>query len=367
MGNRLLSTLTEWLADRIRNEGKITFHEWMNWALYHPDLGYYARGGLTRWGREGDYRTSPERTDLFPATFARYFVSLFDQLGRPDALPIIEFGAGNGKFALGVLSTLKTDYPSVFNVVHYTIIEINSEATAGGLGTLSAFADKVSYTRLDELEHNQAGIVFSNELLDSFAVHRVRKVDGQLKEFYVGLDEQDQFVWLLDELSEHVQLFCEQRLPELSEGQTVEVNPGVDKFFALLESKSMTGYVITVDYGAEGDELYKATQRFDGTLRAFRAHKFVDDILSEPGAYDITSTIDWGVAKALGTQHGFDVEEFERLDKFLMRFGILDELEKRRANAQSEAERASLSAAAREMILPGGMASSFQVLVQKRV
>src|SRR5689334_6096851 len=98
----------------------------MNWALYHPELGYYVRAGVTRWGRQGDYRTSPERTDLFPASFARYFVSLIGRLGNPDPFPIIEFGAGNGRFALGILNTLRAEYSSVFEVVQYTLIEINS-------------------------------------------------------------------------------------------------------------------------------------------------------------------------------------------------------------------------------------------------
>jgi len=360
----LASTLTEWLVDRIRQQGKITFWEWMNWALYHPTFGYYTRTDITRWGREGDYRTSPERTDLFAATFARVFVSLFERMGSPSSFRIVEFGAGNGRFATGVLKTLKTDYSSVFDVTHYTIVEINS--TNHAVETLAQFADKVEYIPLSELRSNQSCIVFSNELLDAFAVHRVRKVDGQLKEFYVDLGDREQFVWVLDHLSEEIGFFCEQHLPQLAEGQTVEITPGIEDFFALFESQSITGYFVTVDYGAEGEELYNQPRRFDGTLRAYKAHQFVDDILSEPGAYDITSTIDWGVAKAAGKQNGFVVEEFEQLDKFLMRAGILNELEKRLLTAASDAERASLTTAAREMVLPGGMASSFQVLVQKR-
>jgi hypothetical protein len=42
-------------------------------------------------------------------------------------------------------------------------------------------------------------------------------------------------------------------------------------------------------------------------------------------------------------------------------------MEYRIAATDSDAERVRLSTGAREMILPGGMASSFQVLVQKRV
>ena len=68
-------SLAERLRELIQREGSITFHDWMKAALYDPDGGYYQRADRTRWGRAGDYRTSPERSELFAATFARYFVN----------------------------------------------------------------------------------------------------------------------------------------------------------------------------------------------------------------------------------------------------------------------------------------------------
>jgi hypothetical protein len=59
-----VSTLAERLRERITREGPIAFHDWMKAALYDPTEGYYCRSDRTRWGREGDYRTSPERSSL---------------------------------------------------------------------------------------------------------------------------------------------------------------------------------------------------------------------------------------------------------------------------------------------------------------
>ncbi len=64
--------------------------------------GYYRRRA-ERWGRAGDYRTSPERSRLFAATFARYFADLFVELGRPREFFVVEAGGGAGDFARGVL------------------------------------------------------------------------------------------------------------------------------------------------------------------------------------------------------------------------------------------------------------------------
>ena len=70
--------------------------------------------------------------------------------------------------------------------------------------------------------------------------------------------------------------------------------------------------------------------------------------------------------KRAGDKLGFAVIEFTPQDKFLIREGLLEELARQSNIATSDADRLRLSTSAREMILPGGMSSSFQVLVQRR-
>ena len=364
----LSSTLAEELSERISREGKITFHDWMNAALYHPTLGYYNRSDLKRWGREGDYRTSPERSELFAATFARYFVNLYERMGRPAKFTIVEMGAGNGKFAAGVLGKLQKDFRFVFDILHYVVVEASDDATQSTAEELNGFHGHVHFVDSSDIPVIQSGIVFSNELLDAFAVHRVKSIEGQLKELYVGLNASGQFVWLADDLSsEEVRRYCDANLPTLLDGQVVEVNLSIEGWLQLLAERFVSGYLVSVDYGAEANVLYNASVRREGTLRAFSRHEFVDDVLSAPGEYDITSTVNWTHVKAEGEKRGFAVDEFAPLDKFLMNVGVLDELERGLNMAVNEGARSSLTTAAREMILPGGMASSFQVLVQRKI
>ena len=221
-----------------------------------------------------------------------------------------------------------------------------------------------SVVELKDVKPGNSMIVFSNELLDAFPVHRVTKVDGKVKEFYITLSNESKFDWMVDDVSDgSIAQYCNN---SLAEGQIAEVSPAVVRWFEQLGQKVESGYVVTVDYGAEAEELYNITQRKQGTLRAFRRHQFVDDVLESPGECDITSSVDWTFVKTVGQRYGFEVEEFDRLDKFLMKAGILEQLEERLANSIIDADRAQLTTAAREMILPGGMASTFQVLVQKR-
>jgi SAM-dependent MidA family methyltransferase len=69
---------------------------------------------------------------------------------------------------------------------------------------------------------------------------------------------------------------------------------------------------------------------------------------------------------ATGERLGFEVVEFESQNRFLMRAGLLEALEQGLKRIENKADQVRLTTGAREMILPGGMASSFQVLVQKR-
>ena len=70
--------------------------------------------------------------------------------------------------------------------------------------------------------------------------------------------------------------------------------------------------------------------------------------------------------QSVGASIGLDTIKLERLDKFLLDTGLLEELERRVNASVGYARKLDLSTRARDMILPGGLASSFQVLIQKR-
>jgi SAM-dependent MidA family methyltransferase len=212
------------------------------------------------------------------------------------------------------------------------------------------------------------GVVFSNELLDAFPVHRVVQTEEELRELYVTVDASGAFVWSNGPLSTpRLREFCRTYSLKLVGGQSVEINLDIDDWFARVASRVANGVVITVDYGAEAVDLYDSSLRPSGTLRGFRRHEFVDDLLAAPGEYDITASVNWTQVKLVGERLGLRVVDFASQDKFLLNAGLLSELEYQLGVAKTEAEKASLTTGAREMILPGGMASSFQVLVQRRV
>lgn len=364
MTAKLQAPLTELLREKIRQNGPITFRDWMDTALYHPHYGYYCSPERDRWGAAGDYRTSPERSALFAATFARYFVQLFKELGVSDRLTILEIGAGAGHFAEGVLETIRRSFPQDYVRLQYLIDEVSQDSRIIAASRLAQFGDVVSFKGLLEIDSLKFGIIFGNELLDAFPVHRITRHANELQELFVGLNSAEEFSWLSGPLSTpRLKKYCQNFECELQDGQIVEINLDVEDWLTQAAAKLAEGYVILVDYGAEDTELYGRPERREGTLRSFSKHKFVADILAQPGEQDITTTVDWSFVKTVSEKVGFSVVEHERQDRFLLQHGFLTELDRSINEAETESERIASRIGASEMILPDRMGASFQVLV----
>src|ERR687885_2460391 len=85
---------------------RITFAEYMDLVLYHPEQGYYATGAVNI-GSEGDFFTSPHLAKDFGELLAEQFAEMWDILGRQAPFTLIEMGAGQGLLAADVLHYLQ--------------------------------------------------------------------------------------------------------------------------------------------------------------------------------------------------------------------------------------------------------------------
>src|SRR5437762_4410104 len=92
------SSSLERIAAVIRQQGPITFADYMEHALYDDEHGFFARGAGA--GRAGqDFVTSPEVGSLFGALVARSIDATWRALGEPDPFVVVEVAAGRGRLA----------------------------------------------------------------------------------------------------------------------------------------------------------------------------------------------------------------------------------------------------------------------------
>ena len=359
--------LADRLRQRIKRDGPISFYEWMKAALYDEREGYYCRRDIVRRGRLGDYRTAPERTPLFAATFARYFAKLFAESGSPANWTIIEVGAGFGEFAAGVLRSLRARHPKVYAATQYLLDEFTEDGRERAQANLAGFEDKYEFFRFrDAGKPIAVGVIFSNELIDAFPVHRIKNNNGVLRSLSVGVDDRDRFIWVETDLEPSIAEYCERVKLHLDLGRITEINPDADVFVAHAAELLSRGYVITVDYGDERQSLLSDPYRRQGTIRAAYHHQMSGDVLREPGRRDLTTTIDWTQLREAGDRAGLRTMLHERLDRFLLDECLLDELEAVTRDAD-RAEQTILRAGVRELVMPDGMAAAFQVLVLRKL
>ncbi|KAJ2418822.1 hypothetical protein GGF41_004893, partial [Coemansia sp. RSA 2531] len=76
-----LTPLAKHIRDTILATGPISIAQYMQLALTSPVGGYYTRGQV--FGREGDFVTSPEISQMFGEVMAVWYVMHWEMMGRP--------------------------------------------------------------------------------------------------------------------------------------------------------------------------------------------------------------------------------------------------------------------------------------------
>ena len=101
------TTLSEIIKNKIREQGPISFHDFMEMALYYPELGYYT-STPDKIGKHGDYYTSPYLTNVFGNVIAKQLEEMWLLTGKKD-FTVVEYGAGMGSLCNDILDQLKAE------------------------------------------------------------------------------------------------------------------------------------------------------------------------------------------------------------------------------------------------------------------
>ena len=173
--------IEEKIKEKIRIEGPISFHDYMEMALYDPCAGYYTSAG-EKIGSSGDYYTSPCLTSLFGAMIGKQIEEMWQQINEPT-FSIVEYGAGNGTLCRDILQYLKSN-SSLYKHLRYYIIEKSPSMIEREKNVLTSFAGKVQWISYIKEIAGFTGCVLSNELVDNFSTHQVIMQD-ELMELFV--------------------------------------------------------------------------------------------------------------------------------------------------------------------------------------
>src|SRR5437588_7375451 len=175
------------LMECIGRDGPVSFRDFMQAGLYDSELGYYNSERL-QIGAAGDYYTSSNVHPAFGATLARAFAELWRAPFAGEPLVLVEMGAGSGQLAMDVLAALRDEQAILFCDMRYIVVERSPAMRARQRERLTAFAERVQWRTLEEIERAPlTAIFFANELVDALPVHRLRINGKRIEEQFVGL------------------------------------------------------------------------------------------------------------------------------------------------------------------------------------
>ena len=265
----------------------------MELALYHPELGYYARTD-SQVGKKGDFYTSVSVGPLFGRLLARRFFDWWESNGQPTAWRILEIGAHDGKLAADILETLREISPRAWESLEYAISEPLPRLREAQLERLSPLAGRLKQAAtLSELaESPLPGIAFGNEILDALPFHLVEFIGGEWRAVCVKLS--GELLVLGNRFIDSPSL--SEKLATLGaafpENYRTEIRTNFPAFLESVSACLEDGLLLFIDYGFAAPEYYD-TQRTTGTLRTFSKHKAAEDPLERPGEIDITAHVDF--------------------------------------------------------------------------
>lgn len=363
-----MDDLKNFIISRIRREGPIPFARFMDWCLYHEKFGYY-RSGTARIGREGDYFTAPCVSHLFGDMVARQLCQMSELLGC-GRFTVLEAGAGRGFLCSDILTWIKENDQSVYNRLEYYIVEVSPSFCRELELRLPEEFEKGKIRWLDPAILSDGtchvtGCILTNELVDSFPVHRLVCKDGELKEIYVS-EKENRFEEKRGDLSDdRLGKYFSNLGITLAEEQTVEVNLRALEWLEKMADCITRGFLMTIDYGAMARELYDPWRR-KGTLRCYAGHHVADSPYENIGEQDITSHVDFTSLIRKGEERGLSLTGFVPQYRFLIALGLLEEIEKRTAG-MSDVESLQVRLSLKTLIEPErGMGEVFKVLIQHK-
>lgn len=293
-----MSALRDALITRIRARGPLTFAQYMDAALYDPEHGYYST--RARIGFDGDYLTSGELGPVFGRLLARAAVELWQALGKPAGWDLVEAGAGRGTTLRDLLAALPQVNPTAARGARPAIIEVSPRLREQQARTLEGQDLRwVSSPRALAPIH---GVVLANEVLDAFPVHVLVRTDEGVREAHV--DERDGR--LIEVLRAPSTPDLRWRMPEsVAVGGRWEVSPAAEGWVASLGAALAGGYLLFIDYGDEEPGLL--AREGNGTVRGFARHRLLEDPFADPGAHDLTATVNFTAIRRAAEGAGLEL------------------------------------------------------------
>lgn len=346
-----MTALKRRIVDLVRALGPMTVADYMALCLSDPQHGYY----MTRepFGREGDFTTAPEISQMFGELIGVWLVAAWQACGAPERPVFAEIGPGRGTLARDIARSMDRIAPRLRDASRFALIETSPALRAVQMATLRNMGRRLDwFGSIGELPPGPLFIV-GNELFDAIPMRQYVRTDAGWRERCLDIDERGTLRLVAGAGSLDPAL-----LPgganDAPGGSVVELSPARSALMASIAQRieGDGGAGLFIDYG------YAAPAVGD-TLQALRRHAF-DDVLAHPGEADLTSHVDFSALAGAARSVGLDAHLMTQA-QFLLGTGLLERAGILGANAD-QAGRDAISAAVERLAGADQMGTLFKAL-----
>ena len=314
----------------------------------HPLYGYRHKANSI--GATGDFVTAPEISQVFGELIGLWSAVVWETMGRPAPLRLIELGPGRGTLMRDALRAGKA-MPGFLSAISVHLVEVSEPMRRLQrptlLGSIGDNAPAVTWHDVLADVPEGAAIVIANELLDALPIRQIVHDGRTWRERVVALGTDGRLQFAAGDAVEF-----RSTIP-VQHGAIVELRAGEDELLAALAARTDPYAALFVDYGP-------AEPSFGDTLQAVHGHAYIDP-LAEPGAADLTAHVQFAALAQKARAAGLAADGPIAQAEFLGRLGIVERTARLMAANPSRA--AEIEAATQRLMSPGGMGQLFKAIV----
>lgn len=268
-GNKIVA---KQLAQRISAQGPISIAEYMRIA----NSAYYD----TRdpFGREGDFITAPEISQMFGELIALWMTDIWMRHGSRADVNYIELGPGRGTLGADILRSTRQFN---FNPKPYFVETSETLRQAQAIAVPNViFCDSV-----DDMPEDGPLFIIANEFFDALPIRQFISTHSGWRERVVASDKGDKFTAMPGTIT--MDAFVPDNIRGAPNDSIYETSPDTSNIIyeVISRIKNQGGIMLIIDYGYDGTGL-------GNTLQAVSNHQFADPF-EKPGTRDLSAHVNF--------------------------------------------------------------------------